>query len=120
MIILQAKYVQSRWQSLYGIACILPITNRGNCGNMISHENTEIRPLHTLESGETAIIEGVYLHGAMRHRLLDLGWIPGTQIQRLQTAGSGDPTAYAVRGGVLALRQNDAKLVLVRVYRMRA
>ncbi|WP_298481705.1 FeoA domain-containing protein [uncultured Ruminococcus sp.] len=72
-----------------------------------------VRPLCALQRGETAVIEALYLHGAMRHRLQDLGWIPGTRIQRLQTAGSGDPTAYAVRGAVIALRRCDAKLVLV-------
>lgn len=72
------------------------------------------RPLCTMQEGETAVIEALYLHGAVRRRLQELGWIPGTKIQRLQAAGSGDPTAYAVRGIVTALRQCDAKLILVQ------
>ncbi len=75
-----------------------------------------IQPLHTLCPGTSARIVKIYLHGAMRHRLQDLGWIPGTTIQRLQSASGGDPTAYRVRGGVLALRACDARLVLVQVY----
>lgn len=77
-------------------------------------QNPTVRPLCTLRTGETAVIQALYLHGAMRHRLQDLGWIPGTRIQRLQTGSGGDPTAYAVRGAVIALRKCDAKLVLVR------
>lgn len=74
---------------------------------------TPARPLCTLAYGETAVIASIYLHGAIRQRLQDLGWIPGTAIRRLHTAGSGDPTAYAVRGGVIALRRCDAKMILV-------
>ena len=70
-------------------------------------------PLCSLAYGETAVIASVYLHGAIRRRLQDLGWIPGTAIRCLQTAGGGDPTAYAVRGGGVALRHRDAKMILV-------
>ncbi len=73
-----------------------------------------IRPLCRLRDGEHAVIQGIYLHGAMRHRLQDLGWIPGTKIQRLHTAGGGDPVAYTGRGTVIALRKNYAKLNWVR------
>ena len=34
-----------------------------------------VRPLHTLAYGETAVITSMYLHGAIRQRLQDLGWI---------------------------------------------
>ena len=73
-----------------------------------------VRPLCSLAYGETAVIASVYLHGAIRRRLQDLGWIPGTAIRCLQSAGGGDPTAYAVRGGVVALRRRDAKMILVQ------
>ncbi|MFQ9094047.1 MAG: FeoA family protein [Ruminococcus sp.] len=72
-----------------------------------------VRPLCSLAYGD-AVIASVYLYGAIRRRLQDLGWIPGTAIRCLQTAGGGDPTAYAVRGGVVALRRRDAKMILVQ------
>lgn len=78
-------------------------------------QDNEKIPLSALRQGQAATIDALYLHGAMRQRLQDLGWIPGTSIRRLQTAGSGDPTAYQVRGAVIALRQRDAKMILVRV-----
>ena len=53
-----------------------------------------VRPLHTLAYGETAVITSMYLHGAIRQRLQDLGWITGTAVRCLHTAGGGDPTAY--------------------------
>lgn len=73
-----------------------------------------VRPLCTMKPGEAGVITALYLHGSMRHRLLDLGWIPGTRIQKLYTARRGDPSAYAVRGVVIALRACDAKLILVQ------
>lgn len=50
-----------------------------------------VRPLCSLAYGETAVIASVYLHGAIRRRLQDLGWIPGTAIRCLQTAGRRRP-----------------------------
>ncbi len=44
----------------------------------------------------------------IRRRLLDLGWIRGTKIKCLNRSPLGDPTAYLVRGTVLALRREDA------------
>ena len=74
-----------------------------------------VRPLHTLAYGETAVITSMYLHGAIRQRLQDLGSDHRHQPSaRLHTAGGGDPTAYAVRGGVVALRKCDAKMILVQ------
>lgn len=49
-----------------------------------------VRPLHTLAYGETAMITSMYLHGAIRQRLQDLGWITGTAVRCLHTAGGGD------------------------------
>lgn len=37
-----------------------------------------VRPLHTLAYGETAVITSMYLHGAIRQRLQDLGGITCT------------------------------------------
>ena len=39
-------------------------------------------PLCSLAYGETAVIASVYLHGAIRRRLQDLGWIPATGMQK--------------------------------------
>lgn len=51
--------------------------------------------------------------GPERRRLLDLGFVPGTLVEVEMVSPSGDPTAYRVRGTVVALRREQAQLVRV-------
>jgi Fe2+ transport system protein FeoA len=48
-----------------------------------------------------------------RRRLLDLGIIPGTAIGVEMVNPGGDPTAYLIRGTVIALRNSQARLIRV-------
>jgi Fe2+ transport system protein FeoA len=41
----------------------------------------------------------------------DLGILPGTLIRAEMTSPSGDPTAYRVRGALIALRDEQAGLI---------
>lgn len=50
----------------------------------------------------------------IRPRLAGLGITEGAEIVALFKAPSGDPTAYSVRGTVVALRRSDAKMIRVR------
>ena len=50
----------------------------------------------------------------MRERLYGLGITEGAEVVRLFSAPSGDPTAYSVRGAVVALRVGDARHIRVR------
>jgi ferrous iron transport protein A len=49
--------------------------------------------------------------GAERRRLMDLGMLPGVEVSAEGTSPLGDPTAYRVRGTVLALRRVQARLI---------
>jgi len=51
--------------------------------------------------------------GPERRRLLDLGFVPGTRVEIEMVSPSGDPTAYRVRGSVVALRREQANLIRV-------
>jgi DtxR family transcriptional regulator, Mn-dependent transcriptional regulator len=48
-----------------------------------------------------------------RRRLLDLGFVPGTLVEIDMVSPGGDPTAYRVRGTVIALRREQANLIRV-------
>ena len=61
-------------------------------------------PLHRLRAGTTCTIYALHTAPAMKRRLQDLGLVPGTNIQCLQ-----------VRGTWIALRQQDARLILVQI-----
>ncbi len=71
------------------------------------------RTLDQLRPGESARITGLLLGGLRRRRLLDLGFVPGMSVERLQTGPFGDPTAYQVLDTVIALRRRDARCITV-------
>ena len=49
----------------------------------------------------------------LKGRLLDLGFVPGSEVRPLYAAPAGDPRAYLVCDTVIALRQRDAATVAV-------
>ncbi len=51
--------------------------------------------------------------GLERRRLMDLGIIPGTVVEAELRSPVGDPTAYRVRGAMIALRREQADHVLI-------
>lgn len=64
--------------------------------------------LAQLQAGDRARVCCVHAQGAVRRRLQDIGVISDTVIECLQHSPSGDPTAYLIRGAVIALRADDA------------
>lgn len=70
-------------------------------------------PLSRLRPGQKAQISALLTRGAMRRRLQDLGFIPGQRVECLQKSPLGDPTAFYIRGTVIALRKEDAAQILV-------
>jgi DtxR family Mn-dependent transcriptional regulator len=72
--------------------------------------------LSSLKLGEKAEVLGISpnCRGAQRRRLLDLGMVPGTQIQAGIQSASGDPTGYRILGATIALRKDQADLIFIR------
>ncbi len=69
--------------------------------------------LSTLAPGEQARVLGLspVLRGMERRRLMDLGILPGTIVVAELRSASGDPTAYRIRGAMIALRKEQANLI---------
>ncbi len=53
--------------------------------------------------------------GGMRRRLSDIGLVQDTVVECVGVSPSGDPSAYLIRGAVIALRKRDAERVAVRL-----
>jgi DtxR family transcriptional regulator, Mn-dependent transcriptional regulator len=72
--------------------------------------------LSCLEVGETAVVVRISkaCRGAERRRFMDLGILPGTPITAEMRSPSGDPTAYRIRGALIALRAPQANLIKVK------
>lgn len=85
----------------------------------LAEENQEIIiegvPLNSLKPGQSGVVTGIssLSRGVERRRLFDLGIIPGTTIEVEMVNPSGDPTAYRIRGSVIALRGNQARQIKV-------
>lgn len=67
-----------------------------------------------IKVGESAVVERLNIHGAMRRRLLDIGLCRGTRVKCVGKSPMGDPSAYLIRGAVIAIRACDGKSVIVR------
>lgn len=71
------------------------------------------RRMSSLAAGEKGFIIAVTNEGSIRRRLMDIGFTPGTRVECLGKSPLGDPTAYTVKGTVIALRREDAAGIYV-------
>lgn len=73
--------------------------------------------LDQLPTGPQARVTTLQLTGAERRRMMDLGILPGAAIEVALENPLGDPTAYRVRGAVIALRCEQARQIQVEIER---
>ena len=64
--------------------------------------------LDQLQPGAKARVTALTSAGAERRRFMDLGILPGARIEVELQNPLGDPTAYRIRGAVIALRREQA------------
>lgn len=67
--------------------------------------------LDKLKTGCAATVKQIYNESAERRRLMDLGILPGTRIENVMSSPLGDPVAYRVRSSIVALRNEQARLI---------
>lgn len=73
------------------------------------------QPLHSLRVGEEAKVVAVSraCRGPERRRLMDLGILPGAKIEVAMPSPMNDPVAYRVRDTLIALRRDQAQMILI-------
>ena len=71
------------------------------------------RALDQLASGERAVIATLDCEPSIARRLMELGLVPGTDVQMIRRAPLGDPLEVAVRGVHLSLRRSEASRINV-------
>ena len=90
-----------------------------NCGadcarfHRTRRTGTETDTLDAMTPGRHAAVSALLCSGSIRRRLLDLGMIPGTRVVCIGRSPLGDPSAYLVRGAVIALRRKDCRQILI-------
>ncbi|MCP4164543.1 MAG: metal-dependent transcriptional regulator [Chloroflexi bacterium] len=84
----------------------------------IEDQATETEPapgerLYVLEKGERATVLSISkaCRSAERRRLMDLGILPGVDVEAAFKSPSGDPTAYLIRDTLIALRKEQAGFI---------
>ncbi len=73
------------------------------------------KPLSCLNLGESGIVKCFKTAKEINRRLFDLGLIEGTKVSCVLKTPSGNPSAYYIRGAVIALRHEDCSHILVEV-----
>lgn len=66
--------------------------------------------LEPSEGGRILRVEGVR---SVVRRLMELGLVPGTDVQVVRAAPLGDPIELVVRGVHLSVRRSEARLIYV-------
>ena len=74
----------------------------------------DILALDDLSEGQSAYVTELNSDNSLRRRLQDLGLIRDTCVTCLYRSPAGDPTAYLIRGAVIALRNRDASNIRVK------
>lgn len=69
--------------------------------------------LADLRTGESGIILKIQISGALKRRLMDMGVVPGTDVQVGKVAPLGDPIEVRIKSYALSLRLGEARLIEV-------
>ncbi len=72
--------------------------------------------LSQLQPGEEARVLGISrdCRAPQMRRLLDLGLVPGTPVTAEFRSPNGDPTAYRIRGSLIALRRDEGEMIRIQ------
>lgn len=69
--------------------------------------------LNDMRPGQRAIVSELHADGSMRRRLLEIGLIQNTTVECLGRSPGGDPSAFLIRGAVIAIRSKDCKDIFI-------
>ncbi len=71
--------------------------------------------LDKIEPGTSARIVANRADGRLRRRIMDMGLLPGAELEMVRRAPLGDPLEVIVKGYHLSLRKEEAKRIEVEV-----
>ena len=74
-----------------------------------------VMTLNDLCVNQSCIVSKVNSKGIMRRKLMDIGVVPGSILECILSSPSGNPCAYLIKGGLIALRNDDASLIEVKL-----
>ena len=72
-----------------------------------------MKTLKQAKIGDTVTVVKLHGEGAVKRRIMDMGFTRGTQVHVRKVAPLGDPVEVTVRGYELSLRKADAEMIEV-------
>ncbi len=77
------------------------------------------RFLGDLKSGERACVESIQGGGAIRRRMMDMGIVPGVELEVVRRAPFGGPLQVRLKGYYLAMRRGEcAKIAVTKIHQL--
>jgi ferrous iron transport protein A len=73
----------------------------------------DVKKLNDLRTGDRGIIERITGTGKFRQRLMEMGFVPGTEIFVEKYAPLKDPIEYIIKGYHVSLRHSEAEKIMV-------
>ncbi|AET68932.1 Fe2+ transport system protein A [Desulfosporosinus orientis DSM 765] len=73
------------------------------------------RLLQDLKPGERAKVEYIEGGGALRRRMMDMGIVPGVELEVVRCAPFGGPLQIRLKGYYLAMRRGECSKIIVNV-----
>ena len=117
--LLENSHQRVRFEANGDILVLAPVIASNITVEPINESEAATKSYHRLSDlkvGENGTVIGISkaIRGTQRRRLLDLGLVPGTNVQaEIQSLG-GDPTGYRIRGATIAIRKNHAEQVFIK------
>ncbi len=71
------------------------------------------RNLKDLEPGQKARVKKITGNGSIKRRILDIGLVPGSEIEMERYAPLGDPVEIKLKGYHLSLRKEEAENIIL-------
>ena len=72
-----------------------------------------MRTAANLKFGEKVTINDIDTSNASHHRIIEIGFTPGQEIELVNTSAFDDPIAFSVRGTLIAMRRKEADCIIV-------
>ena len=76
---------------------------------------TMVKKLSEMKPGEVGTVVAINGFGNIKHRLVDMGVVPGTAVRVMKYAPLADPVEIKVKNFELSLRVSEAQMIDIEV-----
>lgn len=74
-----------------------------------------VKTMADMKPGEVGTVVALHGSGNIKHRLIDMGIVKGTEVRMVKYAPLADPIEIKVKNFELSLRVSEAKMIDVEV-----